>query len=130
MKYETLTDNQERLLFLKLSGCIEYEPLQACFSEMEEILRYNFHLRLVIDATQVSGFDISNEVCQQMAPTLLNFARRAAFFTDNLLVFGMVRVIQSYSFNDNFAVFKTLAEAKQFVEAERNSGHLVFKQAN
>lgn len=125
MRYETLSDGQERLLFLIIRGDVSYEPLQACFSEVDEILRYSFHYRLIIDGDQISRFNISNEVCQQIAPKLFNFARRAAFFSQDALTFGMARVLQAYSFNDNFGVFRNLEEARMFVEAGRTSKHLM-----
>ncbi|MBV1877895.1 MAG: hypothetical protein KUG79_09665 [Pseudomonadales bacterium] len=121
MKYQALTNDEEGLLLLSISGTVGYEQLLRCFSEVEELLRYNFHLRLIIDGSAISHFDISNEVCQQMAPGLFNFVRRAAFFSPVSLVFGMMRVMHACSFNDNFGVFRTREQAQAFLIEDRAS---------
>ena len=128
MRYETYTDEREGILFLKISGEVGYEAFVESLNATEEQLRYNFHLRLIIDGTDISHFDISNQVCQQMAPGLFNFARRAAFFSPTSLVFGMMRVMHACAFNSNFGVFRSLDQAKFFVTADRTSAHLLHEQ--
>ena len=115
VKYEINILSNERILFLKIQEDVDYRSLQACFQEVNEILRYNFHLKLLVDGSLIDEFNISNKVCQQMAPQLFGFSRRAAFFSPRPAVFGMWRVIEASSFNDTFRVFKVEHEAFNFL---------------
>ncbi|MFT5211229.1 MAG: hypothetical protein ACI9CE_002968 [Flavobacterium sp.] len=115
MKYDLELCDDDDVLFLKLQEVIDYRSLQACFVEVNETLRYSFHLKLLIDGSQIDEFNISNRVCQQMAPKLFDFSRRAAFFSPRPLVFGMLRVVEASSFNDRFRVFKEENDARKFL---------------
>ncbi|MFT7686078.1 MAG: hypothetical protein ACI9FB_001423 [Candidatus Azotimanducaceae bacterium] len=115
MKYEINLQNDKGIMLLKLQENVDYRSLQACFLEVNETLRYNFYLRLLIDGDEIDEFNIPNKVCQQMAPQLFGFSRRAAFFSYRPVVFGMLRVIEASSFNDKFSVFKEEKEARRFL---------------
>jgi len=111
----------EGYLLLTLCGDISLASLKSCFYEVNEILRYNFHLKILIDGNGIEDFLMSNTVCQQIAPQLFNFPRRAAFFSKTPFVFGMLRVFQASSFNDNFRVFKSEEKARRFLQPSRQS---------
>lgn len=110
-RYETIDD----LMLLTLEGDVELVSWRSCFFEIERRFIQNHFDRLLIDGSRLKSFDLSDEDCRHLSPGFTAFARKTAFYSDTPLIFGMMRVVHSYAFNDGFKVFKTSEDASSFL---------------
>ena len=108
-------DEASSLLLLAVSGEVDYASFFSAVAEAEKLLGSDNQAGLLFDGNKIDRFNIPNHICQQMAPNLFRRERKVAFYSAAPLAFGMARVIQTYSFNENFAVFKTYEEAVYFL---------------
>ena len=113
MQYQFIS--QDRLLIVKLSGAVCPESWRAVFTEAEQAYIGADYSRFLVDGSGLTGFNIDHSECQKLARGFMSFARKGAFFSQDPLVFGMMRVIHSYSNNEQFKVFKTSAQAMAFL---------------
>jgi hypothetical protein len=107
----------ERRLILSIVGAVDFPSLSGAIEKAEGELLKNPDFNLVINGDEITRFNIPNHTCQQVAPRLFGQSRPASFYSSAPLAFGMARVMQTYSFNDSFAVFKTYEEAINFVSS-------------
>jgi len=119
-------DEVSSFLLLTVSGEVDYTSFYQAVTEAEKLLGMDHRASLLFDGNKIDRFNIPNHICQQMAPNLFHRERKVAFFSAAPLAFGMARVIQTYSFNDNFAVFKTYEEAVEFLVSETDSSAMDF----
>ncbi|MFT4798017.1 MAG: hypothetical protein ACJAYE_002566 [Candidatus Azotimanducaceae bacterium] len=105
----------DNLVLLSLEGDVGLVDWRRCFFEMEQLFIQNGYERLLIDGSGLKSFGLSHDNCRHVSPDFVAFAQKAAFFSDNPLVFGMMRVIHSYAFNEAFNVFKTHDDASAFL---------------
>ena len=120
MKYQYVT--MDDLVVLTLNGEVNQTSWEICFLEVEQLFKADDYARLLIDGTGLTEFHMSSQQCSEVAAGFLRFANKAAFFADNKLIFGMMRMIHSWAFNDQFQVFKTRESAAHFL-AEHNGKH-------
>ncbi|MFT5209952.1 MAG: hypothetical protein ACI9CE_001675 [Flavobacterium sp.] len=109
----------DRALVLSIEGDVDYPTFSAAIERAEVECQALTDFHLIINGDGILRFNIPNLICQQQAPKLFNQSGYVAFFSSAPLAFGMARVMQTYSFNDRFAVFKTYEAAVTFVSAER-----------
>jgi hypothetical protein len=107
------------LVVLTLEGEVSLTSWEICFLEVERLFISDSYGRLLIDGTRLTAFHMTSRQCSEVAAGFLGFVDKAAFFSDNKLVFGMMRMIHSWAFNEQFQVFKCRDSAAQFL-AERN----------
>jgi len=113
MRYRYLT--VDNMVLLNLDGDVDLVAWRRCFFEMEQLFVRNNHQRLLIDGRGLESFGMSHDDCRRVSPGFAAFAQKAAFFSDSPLVFGMMRVVHSYAFNESFKVFKTHDDASAFL---------------
>ena len=124
MKYVIEINETSELLVLRLEGDVDYSSLQKAIFAADEFLEDQPNLNMVINGNLIERFNIPNHVCQQVAPSLFKKANACAFFSSAPLAFGMARVIQTYSFNNAFAVYKSFEEALSFVKADQKKQYV------
>jgi hypothetical protein len=107
------------LVLLTLEGVVSPASWEVCFVGQERLFKMGDYQRLLIDGSALTGFDMTSAECMDVAPGFGSYARRCAFFSDQKLILGMMRIIHSCAFNEHFQVFKTREEASSFL-AERN----------
>lgn len=112
-RYVTVDD----LIMLTLEGEVDLVSWEKCFIEQARLFRAagSGYKRLLIDGTGLNAFSMTSLECMEMAPGFASYADKAAFFCDDKLIFGMMRIIHSCAFNDEFQVFKTRADAASFL---------------
>lgn len=115
MEFTLSEDEASGLLLLAVSGEVDYTSFSRSVAEAEKLLGSDHQACLLFDGNKIDRFNIPNHICQQMAPNLFCRERRVAFYSAAPLAFGMARVIQTYSFNKNFAVFRKYNEAVGFL---------------
>lgn len=103
---------------LKLTGEVNVSDWRSSFASAAEYFSGGRH-RLLVDGTELNSFDVTHGECQKLARNFATFAERGAFYASDPLIYGMVRVIHSYSNNDDFAVLKNRAEAIEFLRGLR-----------
>tara|TARA_R110002072_G_scaffold46082_11_gene128016 strand:+ start:24730 stop:25101 length:372 start_codon:yes stop_codon:yes gene_type:complete len=113
MRYRYVT--VDNLVVLTLEGEVELESWRRCFLEMEHLFVQNGFDRLMIDGSGLIAFNLSHNDCRAVSPGFVAYARKAAIYSDNPLIFGMMRVIHSYAFNEQFRVYKTKADASAYL---------------
>lgn len=117
MKYQNVMVDD--LVLLTLEGDVTMASWEHCFVEQERLFKMGRYQRLLIDGSGLTGFDMTSAECMDVAPGFGSYARKSAFFSDQKLIFGMMRIIHSCAFNDQFQVFKAREEASNFL-SERN----------
>jgi hypothetical protein len=113
MRYRYVTVDD--LVLLNLEGDVDLESWRSCFVEMEQLFVQNSFARLLIDGSRLEAFGLSHDDCRHVSPGFAAFAKKTAFFSDTPLIFGMMRVVHSYAFNEAFNVFKTRDDASAFL---------------
>lgn len=113
MRYQLQSLND--LLILKLCGDVTGESWRTTFSAAEASYQATEHAGLLVDGSNLKTFDVSHVECQRLARGFVEFAKRGAFYSNDPLIFGMMRVIHSYSNNDLFTVCKTCEQAMDFL---------------
>lgn len=121
MRYRYVTVDD--LVVLTLEEEVELESWRRCFVEMEHLFVQNGFARLLIDGTGLNAFSLSQEDCRSVSPGFAGYARKSAIYSNNPLIFGMMRVIHSYAFNESFRVFKIKAEASAYLSDRQNQYH-------
>ena len=99
------------LLITRLTGVVDRNSWISAFTEAERICTSGAHKHLLLDGSGLTGFDITHSDCQKLAVGFLSFIGKSAFFSNDPLAFGMMRVVHSYSNNESFRVFKTCRQA-------------------
>jgi hypothetical protein len=107
------------LVVLKLSGEVNVADWQKCFSMAEEYYCSGDYRHLLVDGRDLDSFNVTHSECQKLARGFVDFAKRGAFFAEDPLIFGMVRVVHGYSNNENFGIFKTRSKALEFIAMEK-----------
>ncbi len=108
----------DETVILKLSGEVNVPDWRCCFEDTARFFKPSVHQKLLIDGGELYSFDVTHSECQQLALNFVEFAPRGAFYASNPLIFGMFRVIHSYSNNERFGICKTKAEALEFLRQE------------
>ncbi len=109
MQYRYVTTDD--LVSVTLRGMVELDDWQSCFGEVEQVFLNGAYQALLIDAEDLTEFGLSNEACSDVAPGFAKFSARTAIFASSSLIFGMLRVMQGYSHNDDFTVHRTRDQA-------------------
>ena len=113
MKHQLLA--LDDLLVMKLSGDVTRDGWDNSFTAAKRSFQKGAYRRLLVDGSKLAGFDITHTECQRLARGFGEFARKGAFFSNDPLIFGMMRVIHSYSNNEAFSVCKTQDQAMEFL---------------
>lgn len=108
----------DETVILKLSGEVNVPDWRCCFEDTARFFDPTIHQNLLIDGRELYSFDVTHSECQQLALNFVEFAPRGAFYANNPLIFGMMRVIHSYSNNERFGICKTKPEALDFLQQQ------------
>lgn len=122
MRYRYVTADD--LVLLNLQGDVDLESWRRCFFEMEQLFMQNGFKRLLIDGSRLESFGLSHDDCRHISPGFAAFTKKTAFYSDTPLIFGMMRVVHSYAFNEAFQVFKTRDDASAFLADRDRAVHL------
>ena len=108
---------QDGFIEMRLEGDVDLIDWQKCLMELDS---RRFSLQCVlIDGRGLRAFNLNHAECQVVAGDFVNFLERAVFLSADPLIFGMMRIIQSYADNDRFRVVKTLQQALDFLGIDR-----------
>jgi hypothetical protein len=103
------------LLITSFKGSLDMSSWKDAFAQIERVYRAEGYKKLLIDGSALTSFEISHAECQELAIDFLSYVGKGAFFSDDPLSFGMMRVVHSYSDNDDFRVFKTCRQAMSYL---------------
>jgi hypothetical protein len=107
------------LVVLKLSGEVNVADWHSCFATAKEHFSSGDYRHLLVDGRDLVSFDVTHGECQKLARGFAEFAERGAFFAEDPLIFGMVRVVHGYSNNEQFGIFKTRSKALEFIGLDK-----------
>jgi hypothetical protein len=117
MPFRYVLDKERRLVITTASDRVTFAEAKAHQDQLKNNPDFQPEFDQLIDATAVTGFDISTEEAKSLCRTspLFSSSSRRAWVAPNPLLFGMGRLIETYreieGGGEQFRVFYNRSEA-------------------